>query len=81
MSPTVPRATKASHEYHRVIIIGAGPSGLFLALKLVREGIDVLVLEVGNEISQSPRATTFVSSFATKPCSTNLCKICPHCPP
>jgi len=67
MSPTVPRATKASHEYHRVIIIGAGPSGLFLALKLVREGIDVLVLEVGNEISQSPRATTFVSSFATNP--------------
>ncbi|KAF8242481.1 FAD/NAD(P)-binding domain-containing protein [Wilcoxina mikolae CBS 423.85] len=59
-SPTIPQATKTSCEHHSVIIVGAGPSGLFLALKLVREGIDVLVLEVGNEISQSPRATTYV---------------------
>ncbi|KAF8542312.1 hypothetical protein BDD12DRAFT_876920 [Trichophaea hybrida] len=59
-SPAIPQETKASREHYSVIIVGAGPSGLFLAFKLVCEGIDVLVLEVGNEISQSPRAITYV---------------------
>lgn len=39
-----------------VIIIGAGPAGLFLALKMAQHGIRVLVLERGQGIVQSPRA-------------------------
>jgi flavin-dependent dehydrogenase len=62
MAPTTPAATQTFYEHHSVIIVGAGPSGLFLALKLAQEGIDVLVLEAENEISQSPRATTSVPS-------------------
>ncbi|KAI5813489.1 hypothetical protein BZA77DRAFT_284669 [Pyronema omphalodes] len=58
--PTTPATTQTFYEHHSVIIVGAGPSGLFLALKLAQEGIDVLVLEAENEISQSPRATTYV---------------------
>lgn len=42
----------------KVIVIGAGPVGLFLSLKLARQGVDVLVLEAESGILQSPRATT-----------------------
>jgi cation diffusion facilitator CzcD-associated flavoprotein CzcO len=57
LHPDVP---PTGHEHHTVIIIGAGPTGLFLGLKLAREGIDVLVLEAEKGIMQSPRATTYV---------------------
>lgn len=35
---------------HQVIICGAGPVGLYLALKLIRLGVDVLVLEKKKDI-------------------------------
>lgn len=56
LHPAVP---PTDHEHHQVIIVGAGPTGLFLGLKLAREGIDVLVLEGERGIMQSPRATTY----------------------
>ncbi len=43
----------------RVVICGAGPSGLTAALFLARQGIEVLVLERGTEIYEDPRAATF----------------------
>lgn len=43
----------------RVIIVGAGPSGLTAALSLVRAGVPVLVLESRNQIYDDPRAATF----------------------
>ena len=46
-------------ESERVVICGAGPSGLTAALFLARQGIEVLVLERGNEIFEDPRAATF----------------------
>jgi 2-polyprenyl-6-methoxyphenol hydroxylase-like FAD-dependent oxidoreductase len=45
-------------EHAKVIIVGAGPVGLFLALKLAKAGIQVIVLEAENAVLQSPRATT-----------------------
>jgi 3-(3-hydroxy-phenyl)propionate hydroxylase len=43
----------------RVIVVGAGPSGLTAALALTGAGIDVLVLESRDEIYEDPRAATF----------------------
>lgn len=43
----------------RVIIVGAGPSGLTAALSLTAAGVPVVVLESRSEVSEDPRAATF----------------------
>jgi len=46
----------------QVLIVGAGPVGLFLALKIAQQGIRTTVIEAENEIVKSPRATAYLSS-------------------
>jgi ribulose 1,5-bisphosphate synthetase/thiazole synthase len=43
----------------QVIVVGAGPVGLFLALKIALQGIHVVVLDAEPEIVKSPRAITY----------------------
>lgn len=38
------------HSAHKVIIIGAGPAGLFAALKLIEQGIQPIILERGKDV-------------------------------
>ncbi|EKG09709.1 Monooxygenase FAD-binding protein [Macrophomina phaseolina MS6] len=44
---------------HKVIVVGAGPSGLLLALLLANRGIPVDVLEQNHDLDPSPRATHY----------------------
>ncbi|KAK0625140.1 hypothetical protein B0T17DRAFT_492363 [Bombardia bombarda] len=43
----------------KVIIVGAGPSGLLLALLLARAGITVELLEMTDELDKNPRASHY----------------------
>jgi 2-polyprenyl-6-methoxyphenol hydroxylase-like FAD-dependent oxidoreductase len=45
--------------HHQVIIVGAGPVGLTTAINLARLGVSTLILERGDGIDQSPRATSY----------------------
>lgn len=49
----------ASSDKPWVIIVGAGPSGLLLALNLANKGIPVHVLEASSELDDSPRAAYY----------------------
>lgn len=45
--------------HHQIIIVGAGPVGLTIAINLARLGVKTLILERGDGIDQSPRATSY----------------------
>ncbi|KUL87609.1 hypothetical protein ZTR_05878 [Talaromyces verruculosus] len=49
----------SNSSYNRVIIAGAGPSGLFLSYKLAKSGIKVDLVERLPEISDAPRAAGY----------------------
>jgi 2-polyprenyl-6-methoxyphenol hydroxylase-like FAD-dependent oxidoreductase len=40
-------------------VVGAGPSGLLLALMLAKKGVQVLVLEASKGLDDSPRAACY----------------------
>ncbi|GAB3273701.1 FAD-dependent oxidoreductase [Kineosporia babensis] len=42
-----------------VVVVGAGPVGMVAALSLARNGVPVVVLEAGKELSAESRASTF----------------------
>jgi 2-polyprenyl-6-methoxyphenol hydroxylase-like FAD-dependent oxidoreductase len=45
----------------KVLIVGAGPVGLFLGLKIAQQGIKTIVIDKEAEIIKSPRATAYRS--------------------
>ena len=44
---------------HQVLIVGAGPVGLFLALKLHQQGINSVIIERQKALYPLPRAVAF----------------------
>jgi 2-polyprenyl-6-methoxyphenol hydroxylase-like FAD-dependent oxidoreductase len=52
-----------SYPHTRLLIVGGGPVGLFLALKVGRLGIDVTVAEAEPTIIPSPRAIGYLTFF------------------
>ena len=47
---------QAAHEQHRVLIAGAGPVGLAVALGLARQGVASVVIEADNTVCEGSRA-------------------------
>lgn len=45
----------------KIIIVGAGPAGLILALLLAKQGINVLVLDAAAKLDEQPRATHYAA--------------------
>ena len=57
--PVAPRPACAVPEHHRVVVVGAGPVGLSLAIDLAQRGRSVLLLEAGSSLSTGSRALCF----------------------
>ncbi|KAK3367774.1 FAD binding domain-containing protein [Podospora didyma] len=49
----------AERPFKKVIIVGAGPSGLLLAVLLGKHGIPVQILEASDHLDQQPRAAHY----------------------
>ncbi|KAK7748651.1 hypothetical protein SLS53_000672 [Cytospora paraplurivora] len=49
----------ANRPFKKVLIVGAGPSGLLLALLLSKHGIPVTVVEMSDQLDQNPRAAHY----------------------
>ncbi|OLN84929.1 Para-nitrophenol 4-monooxygenase 1 [Colletotrichum chlorophyti] len=48
-----------SRPFNKVVVVGAGPSGLLLALLLSKHGIAVHILEASDQLDQQPRAAHY----------------------
>jgi 2-polyprenyl-6-methoxyphenol hydroxylase-like FAD-dependent oxidoreductase len=55
-------ATQEDEPRAQVVIVGAGPVGLFLGLKIAQQGIKVIVMDCETEIVKSPRAIAYIPS-------------------
>lgn len=51
-----------SLTYEKVIIVGAGPSGLLLGILLAKQGIHVQLLEMSNALDTNPRAAHYAAT-------------------
>ncbi|KAK0724851.1 FAD binding domain-containing protein [Lasiosphaeris hirsuta] len=49
----------AERPFKKVIIVGAGPSGLLLGLLLSKHGIPIEILEASDQLDQQPRAAHY----------------------
>jgi 2-polyprenyl-6-methoxyphenol hydroxylase-like FAD-dependent oxidoreductase len=57
-----PRTTTPTIPLSKVIVVGAGPSGLLLTILLARAGIPVELLEMTRALDTNPRASHYADS-------------------
>jgi uncharacterized protein len=62
-----------SMSKHRVIIVGAGPAGLFAALKLVEQGIQPILLERGKDVRSRRRDLAILNKEGIVNPESNYC--------
>jgi len=51
--------SSSEQKTHPVVIVGAGPVGLTLALALAKQGVSVVILDESNQVSEGSRAICF----------------------
>jgi len=62
-----------SHAEKKVVIIGAGPAGLFAALKLIQSGIQPTILERGKDVKARRRDLALLNKEGTINPESNYC--------
>lgn len=62
-----------SHANRKVIIVGAGPAGLFAALKLIQLGIKPIVLERGKDVRARRRDLAMLNKEGEVNADSNYC--------
>lgn len=64
---------KQVHHAPQAVIIGAGPAGLFAALKLIEHGIKPIIFERGKDVKSRRRDLAMITRFNTVNPESNYC--------
>ncbi|HMR93270.1 MAG TPA: FAD-dependent oxidoreductase [Chitinophagaceae bacterium] len=67
------RFRDVAHAHHKVIIAGAGPAGLFAALRLIEAGIQPILLERGKDVRSRRRDLAMLNKEGEVNPESNYC--------
>ncbi|MCA0389613.1 MAG: FAD-dependent monooxygenase [Bacteroidetes bacterium] len=73
VNPLTPPVYKEAADGKQVIIVGAGPGGLFAALRLLESGIKPVILERGKDVQARRRDLRAIMQFHTVNADSNYC--------